>query len=75
MSAAVMRLKQEITKSYAERDATINTGAYNSYIKGYLILTLEAMGQDRETIREAAHTLQALFDDTSAQEAREKASK
>lgn len=77
MDSVTMQLKQlqEITKDPTERDMTIDTGAYNSYIKGYLILTLEAMGQDQETIRQAARTLRARLDDTSAREAREKASK
>ena len=37
------KLLQEIIKDPTERDIAIDTGCYNSYIKGYLIYTLESM--------------------------------
>lgn len=69
------KLLQEIIKDPTERDIAIDTGCYNSYIKGYLIYTLESMNKAPSEIKEAAATLSQILDTTSAKEAREKAQK
>lgn len=56
-----------------ERDRIIDTGAYNSYIKGYMLYALETIEADPGRIREATAALSKILDTTSAREAREKA--
>lgn len=55
-----------------ERDRAIQTGLYNSYIAGYLALTLERLGKTPAEIDTALEALSATLDLHTAQEARER---
>lgn len=64
--------KDHASKSPEERDSTIQTGLYNSYIAGYLAFTLEGMGKDHTEIQRTLEALKAELDTHTAQEARER---
>lgn len=53
-----------------EINSIMNTGAFNEIVKGYLVTTLQAKGTDHGDILEAVDTLDTIFDDTDAAQAR-----
>ena len=63
---------QHMSKTPEERDSVIQTGLYNSYIAGYLAITLEEMGHSPEEIRRAVRVLANMLDLHTTQEARER---
>lgn len=52
------------------RDLAINTGFFNEYLEGYLVLTLQAMETPPERIKEAQAQLKDLLETTGAETAR-----
>lgn len=57
--------------SHDERDALINTGFFNSYIKGYLLLAMKEYGYSKKEIEKTVELLQKrIFEDFTAKMAR-----
>ena len=59
-----------IHKTEAELNEVFNLGFFNEIAKGYLTLTLQEQGKTREEIRAAQRTLETLFDEVGAEDAR-----
>lgn len=57
--------------SQEEKDAFMNTGAFNAYISGYLLLAMKECGFSVEEIKKTEATLQGkVFDEYTAKMAR-----
>lgn len=55
-----------------DRDTLINTGFFNSYIEGYLLLSMKEYGFSRKEIEKTAELFQnKIFEDYTAKMARE----
>ena len=63
---------EQLQKTPEERDSIIQTGLYNSYIAGYLALTLEGLGKTTPEINTALEALSVILDTHTAKEARER---
>lgn len=61
--------KKMLKTPYSERYEYINTGLFNEIIEGYLILTLDEMGQSKEEIWSAVHVLRSVLDFNGAEHA------
>ena len=74
-NAASTETNQEIAKvmslTQAQRYLLCDLGYYNDVIRGYLILALQDAGFGREEIEKSLGCLSGVFDDCSAQEARQ----
>lgn len=58
-------------KSEEEKDDIIDTGVFNTYIEGYMLYTLQALGCSDELIKNARNTLyDAVLTDYDAKDAR-----
>lgn len=54
----------------AEINSIMDTGMFNEIVKGYLVTALQTTGADHDNIRKVVNTLDAIFDDTDAAQAR-----
>lgn len=61
-----------MSMSHEERDALINTGFFNSYIEGYLLLAMKEYGFSRKEIEKTVELLQnKILEDYTAKMARD----
>ena len=72
--AAAKRFAAAIMQPPEHYNEIINSGMCNSIVKGYILLALDELGlTDQQDRADLNYTLDRLFDDYSAEQARERA--
>ncbi len=56
--------------SEEERNALCDSSFFNDYIRGYLVIAMKNNGFSREEILKTVHSLNYIFDECSAAEAK-----
>lgn len=66
LQAAVKVFEHYLKMPKEEKAAAMDSGAFNSYLEAYLIITLYSMNAPKEQIRLATGVLKSILDDTPA---------